>query len=110
MDSISESAFRHITRLHDLAEALHKNGIAILEHAYHALAFGSFVLVVGRPRKRLKFGRDGKNFFLDVSCAEGDSSTVVPKWERRENARLGAIEHDELFRIIKNMSGREFGV
>lgn len=97
MDSISESAFQHITRLSDLAEALRKDGNPILEHAYHALTFGSLVLVVGRPTRRLKFAWDGKDFFLDVSYAEGDSSTVVPRWEHREHVRLGAIEHDELF-------------
>jgi hypothetical protein len=47
-----------------LADVLRKSGIAILEHAYYALAFGSFVLVVGRPRRRLKFNWDGKEFFL----------------------------------------------
>ncbi|MFQ5850878.1 MAG: hypothetical protein ACE5JU_09855 [Candidatus Binatia bacterium] len=110
MNSISESAYRHIEHLEGLAEALRKDGIAVLEHSYHALAFGSFVLVVGRPMKRLKFSWDGKEFFLDVFYAEGDSSAVIPKWEHRENKRLGAIDNDELFRMIEDMSRREFSV
>jgi hypothetical protein len=108
MNSHSESALQHIRRLEDLAEALGKDGIAVLEHSYHALAFGNFVLVVGRPTKRLKFSWDGKEFFLDVFYTEGDASAVMGKWEHRENRRLGSVDHDELFRTIEEMSRREF--
>lgn len=110
MSSLSESALRHIRLLEDLAEALGKDGIGVLEHSYHALAFGSFVLVVGRPAKRLKFSWDGKEFFLDVFHAEGDASAVMGKWEHRENRRLGPVDPEELFRIMEDMSRKEFGV
>jgi hypothetical protein len=109
MVSLSESAFQHIERVRRLAKVLHEDGIGVLEHSYHALAFGSFALVVGRPRKRLKFSWDGKEFFLDVLYAEGDSSAVIPTWAHRENRRLGAIDQDDLFRIIEDMAKREFG-
>jgi hypothetical protein len=108
MVSISESALRHIERVKRLAEGLHEDGIGVLEHSYYALAFGSFVLVVGRPRKRLKFSWDGKEFFLDVLYAEGDSSAVISTWAHRENRQLGAVDQDELFGIIEEMAKREF--
>ncbi len=65
----SQSAIDHLARLTELAEVLAAQGIAVYEHEYLPLAFGSFRLELGTRRTRWGFSWDGKEGFLSVSAA-----------------------------------------
>ena len=65
----SQSAIDHLERLASLAGVLAERGIAIYEHEYFMLAFGSFRLELGTRHTRWGFSWDGKEGFLDVSTA-----------------------------------------
>jgi hypothetical protein len=65
----SQSAVDHLQRLGQLASVLAERGIAIYEHEYLMLAFGSFRLELGTRHRRWRFSWDGKEGYLDVSDA-----------------------------------------
>jgi hypothetical protein len=65
--SDSQSAIDHLERLARLAGVLAERGIAIYEHEYLLLAFGSFRLELGTRHERWGFSWDGKEGFLGVS-------------------------------------------
>lgn len=50
------------------------------EHQYHAEAFGSWVLVAGKPKRRYRFTWDGKDAFLSVAVAQFFDSQTPAQW------------------------------
>ena len=62
-----QSAIEHLLRLKALAANLADRGIAIYEHDYTMLAFGSFRLELGTRSRRWQFSWDGKEGFLSFS-------------------------------------------
>ena len=65
--SDSQSAVNHLERLLRLARALADRGIAIYEHEYFMLTFGSFRLELGTRHRRWGFSWDGREGFLSTS-------------------------------------------
>jgi hypothetical protein len=63
----SESAIEHFRRLETLAAKLTERGIAVYEHEYTMLAFGSFRLELGTRHRRWGFSWDGKEGFISFS-------------------------------------------
>jgi hypothetical protein len=63
----SQSAIEHLRRLGTLATKLADRGIAIYEHDYTMLAFGSFRLELGTRHRRWGFSWDGKEGFISFS-------------------------------------------
>jgi hypothetical protein len=63
----SVDAAHHFKRLVDLDEILASRTIAIYEHEYFMLAFGSFRLEVGTRKRRWGFSWDGKEGFATIS-------------------------------------------
>ena len=62
-----QSSLEHLRRLKALAGNLADRGIAIYEHEYTMLAFGSFCLELGTRHRRWGFSWDGKEGFISFS-------------------------------------------
>ena len=108
--SLSKCTIDHLNQVQRLAAVLQKHYIAILRHDYHALVFGSFTLVAGKRKQRLKFDWDGKEFFLNVSVAECPSSDIIENWNQRENLRLSPQGEVGPFEKIEELTLKEFNV
>ena len=97
-----ESAIAHFRRVERLATGLSDRGIAIYEHEYFLLAFGSFRLEVGTRGRRWGFSWDGKDGCLDVSApyAAPEGRPAPPVAGRAE--RLGLGDLDAPFRFVRD--------
>jgi hypothetical protein len=71
----------HFRKIHSLAVNLSDEGIAFYQHSYDMLAFGSWVLVAGKRKYRVRFTWDGKDGILKAEKALIPNSGTIIKWE-----------------------------
>jgi hypothetical protein len=90
MSRDSPSAIEHLKRIMALAERLSPQGMAIYEHSYHLLAFGSWTIVAGRRNKRFRFSWDGRDEFLEISASERDLSSAPARWSHIRTEHMKA--------------------
>jgi hypothetical protein len=86
--SDSSTAIAHLESLLRILRDLNSEGIALYEHQYHPQAFGSFVLVLGRPHQRAKFTWDGREFILSMSIADFPNKNANALWTHDANFSL----------------------
>jgi len=106
--NLSECTIDHLKKVQRLASALNGNGIAILRHDYYALVFGSFTIVMGKLKRRLRFDWDGKEFFLNVSVADCSPLGIIDKWNQKENVRFSSQGNVNPFEKIEELTLKEF--
>ena len=89
------NSVQHLGMVSDLARQLSGRGIEVYSHTYDCLAFGSWQIVVGTRKQRLRLAWDGKESLLEAaSCAFADSQSTAD-WKHSESR---TIEGDaELF-------------
>ena len=78
--NITEQSIEHLKALLFIAEELREAGIAVLQHSYHPMAFGSFILEVGKPHSKVLFEWDGKESILSISFARLTNQNENPEW------------------------------
>jgi hypothetical protein len=100
MSTDATSAIEHLKRVTALAERLAARGIAIYEHSYHMLAFGSWTIVAGRRKKRVNFSWDGRDECFDIPVAEHDSSAVPARWSHIRSEHIKARDLSTPFHHI----------
>ncbi len=75
----SQSSAIYFKAIAGLAERLAKVGIAIYDHKFNYMAFGSWEIVAGRRGKALRFTYDGKDSYLsycDISVKPRGSTDL----------------------------------
>jgi hypothetical protein len=69
--SDADSSVSHLRRIAALSDTLKERGVAIYEHHWDSLCFGSFTITAGRRKDCFEFSWDGRELFLSVSyCAD----------------------------------------
>jgi len=68
----------HFSSIAGLEPKLSARKVRIFRHQYDYLNFGSWILEIGQPHKRLRFVRDGKERLLFVSMADLSSQGERP--------------------------------
>jgi len=64
-------------------------GVAIYEHQYYSLVFGSWTIIAGKRKDRTKISWDGRDGFLDFSEAHfPDSSYSTKEWNHIKNEKV----------------------
>jgi len=89
----SQSAIEHLGRIEALAVKLADQGIAIYEHDYTMLVFGSFRLELGTRHRRWGFSWDGKEGFLSYSDPYTPSDGLLAPPVSGHAKRLGFGPH-----------------
>lgn len=84
MDSDAQDFSQHIAAVLALSQRLAALDIAIYQHNYHALAFGSWTIVAGKRKERIRFTWDGRDRFLTVEQAAFPDSQQRTEWQRME--------------------------
>jgi hypothetical protein len=79
-----------IDALARLAVRLNEQDLAIYEANYNYIAFGGWVLVIGRRHHRRRFTWDGKESALLIEEATFGSSAEMPSWKLVETLNLNA--------------------
>ena len=88
----------------NLAERLSKSRLAIYEHRYDFMAFGSWEIVAGQRRRKYCFTFDGKNSCLSygsVSASDIDRKSFT-------DLHIAVAERDNLLNIVAEVLEKEF--
>jgi hypothetical protein len=78
--------------------------IAIYEHSFTYMAFGSWVIVAGRRKKKLRFTYDGKDSYLSY-C---DASVKPRSHSDLQHRRFATNEGEDPFEFVVEVLEREF--
>jgi len=103
-----DSFLDHFRKICSLAANLSDQGIAVYEHSYHMLAFGSWVLVLGKRKSRFRFTWDGKDGVLKTEKALIPNSGLIIKWEDISLEFDTKSEGENIFRSIENFIKKKF--
>jgi hypothetical protein len=74
------SSLQHLESLLRFARELQGEGIGLYEHSFDAQAFGSFIVVFGRPHERVRFVWDGRESTLEVLVGKFHNSSQPANW------------------------------
>ena len=75
------SGLNHFREILNLTERLAEQGVAVYEHKWLCLCFGSWSLVAGTTRQhRYQFSWDGRDFFMSVSSCDHPSNGFPDRW------------------------------
>ena len=85
MTNEADSSVQHLEMVSELARRLAGRGVTVYCHAYDYLAFGSWEIVVGTRKRRVRLTWDGKESRLDAaSCVLGDNHSTAD-WKHFES-------------------------
>ena len=97
MKGESEASIQHLGLVSDFAAQLAKHGIAVYRHTYDNLSFGSWEIIAGTRRHRVRLTWDGKESYLEAaSCEVGDSESISV-WKRFDSKTLESVP-EKVFR------------
>ena len=106
---MSERPYSHFALINGLSEFCVRSGLSIYEHQYCYLSFGSWILVVGRSHKRLRFSWDGKEGLLTIEHSNFESQSCPPSWKSVAAPIKGdGMSEKELLEKLKFEIGRQY--
>jgi hypothetical protein len=77
---------------------------------YDFLAFGSWVLEVGTPHRRLQISLDGKEQLLRCSMGQVKNAASVPVWELQETLPLEPRDEPDLGPRVVELLRKHLGL
>ena len=78
--NLAEAAIAHLSNLLGALPDLQAQGIALHEHQYDGLSFGSFVLVLAKSHSRVRFSWDGREHILAIEFQDIQSQSDSKQW------------------------------
>lgn len=100
MNTDADTTILHFGLMEWLAEKLAGDHLAIYEHTYKHLAFGSWEIVIGTCHKRRRFTWDGKDSQLSVSASELTNLASTPSWKKIHGAQFNGDSQDNVFKKL----------
>lgn len=95
----SQSSAAYFKSVADLTERLAKRRIAVYEHNFSYMAFGSWEIVAGRRKKMLRFTYDGRDSYLSY-C---DASLTPQSHTDLQHRRFSTHEGENPFGFIADV-------
>ncbi len=83
-----ERSIQHLEMVSDLAQQLADRGITVYRHTYDYLAFGSWEIVVGTRKHRVRLTWDGKESRLDAASSVFADSQSTADWKHLESSTI----------------------
>jgi CheY-like chemotaxis protein len=81
MNKDTDTFLQHCRQIHLLALRLAEYNISIYSHSFDMLAFGSWVLVMGTRKDRIRVTWDGKDGILKTERASIPDSETIIRWQ-----------------------------
>ena len=106
--SIDDSQSSYFRRLADLAERLAKKKVAIYEHSFEYMAFGSWEIVAGRRERMLRFNYDGKESYLFYCDAAVNPHTHQYALKDRRFATFATHKGEDPLAFVAEVLEKEF--
>ena len=103
-----DSFLEHSRQIYSLAESLSKDGIAVYEHSYDMLSFGSWFLILGKRKYRFRFTWDGKDGILKGEEALTPNSRTIIKWKEIALDFDTKSVGDNIFKSIEDFIRKKF--
>lgn len=104
----AQSSVRHIEALLEMTQRLAASDIALYEHNYSFLDFGSWTIVAGKRKARVKFSWDGKDGFLTVEQASFSDSRELQKWEHVKTESIRVTQFSEALSAMETFLKQKF--
>src|SRR5439155_6479706 len=101
------SSTEHFQRFFALAQQLAGRGVAIYEHHWDFLAFGSWTIVAGSRHRRFEFSWDGREFSISVSQCEFSDSRSHPHWSAPKTQSLPNDDLAAPFQYVEQFFDKE---
>ena len=108
MISDAQSSVRHIEAVLAMAQRLSESDIAIYEHRWLALVFGSWTIVAGKRKERVRFSWDGRDGFLTVEQAAVPDSRHTVEWEHVKTEGVDVRHYTEALDAVEQFLRRKF--
>lgn len=102
----SQSSANYFKSVADLAARLAKKKIAVYDHSFTYMAFGSWKIVAGRREKMLRFTYDGKDSYLSY-C---DASVTPKSYTDLQHRRFATHEGEDPLAFIADVLEEEFAI
>ena len=103
------SSIEHIKLINDVSEFCEKHDLIIFEHDYNYMVFGSWSLVIGKSKHRMRFSWDGKESYLGVGVSEFQNSNSTANWEPVLPSIGGTQKTEvEVFAFIKESLKKQY--
>ena len=104
----AQSSVRHIQAVLALAQRLAASDITIYEHNYNKLVFGSWTIVAGKRKERVRFSWDGRDAFLTVEQAGFPDSQQRTEWEHVKTEGVDVRHYTEALDAVECFLKRKF--
>jgi hypothetical protein len=106
----AQSSVKHIEAVLAMAQRLASLDIAIYEHSYNALVFGSWTIVAGKRKERVRFSWDGRDGFLTVEQAGFPDSRQHTNWEHVKTEGVDVRNYTEALDAAERFLRQKFTV
>lgn len=93
----SQSSAEFLKSVAALAGRLTKSRVAIYEHSFDYMAFGSWEIVAGRRKKMLRFTYDGRDSYLSFCDA---TTTPQSHTDLQHRIRIQSDQNTEEFDLV----------
>jgi len=96
-----------------LSERLKEVRVAIYEHHYYSLVFGSWTIVVGTRKERVKITWDGRDGYLNYSEALFPDSSYSPKpneWIQKKSESIDLKEPTTAYEKVEQYLLEKYSV
>jgi hypothetical protein len=102
-------SIKHIKLINELAEYCEKYNLIIFEHEYNYMAFGSWSVIIGKSKHRIKFSWDGKESYLGIGLSSFQNSNSIANWEPVFPSVSGTQKTEkEVFNFIKETLAKQY--
>ena len=100
----SQSSANYFRAIAELAQRLSDKRIAIYEHGFTYMAFGSWEIVTGRRKQMIRFIYDGKDSLLSY----GDAAIKPSKPDDRQHRRIATWEGEDPLEFVAKITEAAF--
>jgi hypothetical protein len=101
------SSVDHFQQVFSLARQLSDIGVAIYEHHWDSLTFGSWTIVAGSRHRRFEFSWDGREFSVSVSQCEFSDSRSHQCWSAPKSHTLPSDDPCAPFKYLEQFFKQE---
>lgn len=85
--------------LSGLANQCNDIGLTIFQHEYDERVWGSWLLIIGTEKRRMKYCRDGKESYLTTEHSQFNDLNSEPEWKYLPTNLMGTSDQ-EVFSYI----------
>jgi hypothetical protein len=108
VNSDVQSCANHWNKVVALCSELAPLGVAVYEHSYSYLSFGSWTLTLGKRKEVLRFNWDGREGFVTIQEALVPDSRSIKDWKELKVQGVAVRDGGEPFAEVLKFARTKF--